>query len=155
MILRDLQAILSRFTKFPVVGIFGPRQSGKTTLVKSYFKDHKYLNFEDPDTRDFALNDPRGFLTANENQHGIILDEFQYVPQILSYIQLESDEKKKPGYFILTGSQNFLMNQAITQSLAGRIGILTLLPLSLHELNSGDLLSNNVILLITLNAPVA
>lgn len=143
MILRDLQAILSRFAKFPVVGVFGPRQSGKTTLVKSYFKDHIYLNFEDPDTRDFANNDPRGFLEAHENQHGIILDEFQYVPQILSYIQIESDEKDRPGYFVLTGSQNFLMNQAVTQSLAGRIGILTLLPLSLHELNNGGLLSNN------------
>ncbi len=143
MILRDIQAILSRFAKFPVVGVFGPRQSGKTTLVKSYFKDHTYLNFEDPDTRDFAYNDPRGFLEAHRNQHGIILDEFQYVPQILSYIQIESDEKDRPGYFVLTGSQNFLMNQAVTQSLAGRIGILTLLPLSLHELNNGGLLSTN------------
>ena len=144
MISRDLKDTLLRFAKFPVIGVFGPRQSGKTTLVKHLFKNHKYLNFEDPDTRDFAMNDPRGFLKANENQHGVILDEFQYVPQILSYIQIESDEKKRPGYFVLTGSQNFLMNQAITQSLAGRVGILTLLPLSLHELTQSDLLSNNV-----------
>lgn len=139
MIKRDMSEILLRYAKFPVVGVFGPRQSGKTTLVKNVFNKHKYLNFEDPEIRDFAFNDPRGFLHQYENAYGIILDEFQYVPQILSYIQLESDEKKRPGYFILTGSQNFLMNQAITQSLAGRIGILTLLPLSLHELNIADL----------------
>lgn len=143
MIRRDIEEILIRFSKFPVVGVFGPRQSGKTTLVKNYFKNHTYLNLEDPDTRDFATNDPRGFLKAYENEHGIILDEFQYVPQILSYIQIESDQTQKPGYFVLTGSQNFLMNQAITQSLAGRIGILTLLPLSLHELNQAGLLSDN------------
>lgn len=144
MISRDLKEALIRFAKFPVVGVFGPRQSGKTTLVKKHFKNHIYLNFEDPDIRDFATNDPRGFLKANENPNGLILDEFQYVPQILSYIQLESDDKKRPGYFVLTGSQNFLMNQAITQSLAGRIGILTLLPLSLQELNSSDLLPDNM-----------
>lgn len=140
---RDLQEVLLRFSKFPVIGVFGPRQSGKTTLVKNTFNKHIYLNFEDPDIRDFATNDPKSFLRQNENEYGIILDEFQYVPQILSYIQLESDEKKRPGYFILTGSQNFLMNQAITQSLAGRIGILTLLPLSINELKENKLLGNN------------
>lgn len=143
MFSRDLKDTLLRFTKFPVVGVFGPRQSGKTTLVKNTFKNHTYLNFEDPNIRDFAMNDPRGFLREHENANGIILDEFQYVPQILSYIQLESDEKKRPGYFVLTGSQNFLMNQAITQSLAGRIGILTLLPLSLHELSASALLPDS------------
>jgi predicted AAA+ superfamily ATPase len=144
MISRRLKSTLARFAKFPVVGVFGPRQSGKTTLVKDHFKNHVYLNFEDPDTRDLATNDPRGFLRLYENQHGIILDEFQYVPQILSYIQLESDEKNRPGYFVLTGSQNFLMNQAVTQSLAGRIGILTLLPLSIDELHHDNLLSNDI-----------
>lgn len=141
---RELRDTLLRFAKFPVVGLFGPRQSGKTTLVRSVFKNHKYLNFEDPDIRDFAMQDPKGFLQEHENQYGIILDEFQYVPKILSYLQLESDEKKRPGYFVITGSQNFLMNQAITQSLAGRIGILTLLPLSLHELAQNDLLPAHV-----------
>ncbi|MCL4380466.1 ATP-binding protein [Candidatus Dependentiae bacterium] len=137
---RDLTETLLRFAKFPVVGLFGPRQSGKTTLVKAVFNNHIYLNFEDQEIRDFAEKDPKGFLRQYENLHGIILDEFQYVPQILSYIQLESDEKKRPGYFVITGSQNFLMNQAITQSLAGRIGILTLLPLSMHELQHNDVL---------------
>ncbi len=144
MISRDLRHTLNRFEKFPVVGVFGPRQSGKTTLVRDHFKNHTYLNFEDPNIRDFATNDPRGFLRTHENQYGIILDEFQYVPQILSYIQIESDEKKRPGYFVLTGSQNFLMNQAVTQSLAGRIGILTLLPLSIHELENSRLLPNDI-----------
>ena len=103
---RDLTDTLLRYAKFPVVGVFGPRQSGKTTLVRAVFKDYKYLNFEDPDMRYFATSDPRGFLAAYENANGIILDEFQYVPQILSYIQLEVDEKKRPGYFVLTGSKN-------------------------------------------------
>jgi len=103
-----------------------------------------YVSLENPETRILALKNPRIFLRINENQHGIIIDEFQYVPEILSYIQLEIDSKKRPGYFILTGSQNFLMNQAITQSLAGRIAILTLLPLSMNELDINKLLPNKL-----------
>jgi uncharacterized protein len=137
---RSITSALKRFSKFPVVGIFGPRQSGKTTLVRYFFKKHVYLNFEDPLIRSYAAESPREFLREYENQHGIILDEFQYVPQILSYIQIEADEKDRPGYFVLTGSQNFLMNQAVTQSLAGRIGILTLLPLSIEELKVNKIL---------------
>ncbi|HLB40167.1 MAG TPA: ATP-binding protein [Candidatus Babeliales bacterium] len=139
LLTRDLTATLRRFAKFPVVGLFGPRQSGKTTLARATFPSHKYLNFEDPEIRELAAKDPRYFLQLHENPHGLILDEFQYLPQILSYIQLIADEYKRPGYFVLTGSQNFLMNQAVTQSLAGRIGILTLLPLSLHELRQNQL----------------
>src|SRR3989304_2679696 len=141
---RTITDTLLRYAKFPVVGLFGPRQSGKTTLVKEVFKKHRYLNFEDPETRNLAQQDPQQFFQTYENDYGIILDEFQYVPQILSYIQIESDEKKRPGYFVLTGSQNFLMNQAVTQSLAGRIGILTLLPLSINELQQNGILDNNV-----------
>jgi uncharacterized protein len=141
---RNITKTLLRYAKFPVVGLFGPRQSGKTTLVKNVFKKHIYLNFEDPETRELAASDPKRFFKENENKHGIILDEFQYVPQILSYVQIESDEKKRPGYFVLTGSQNFLMNQAITQSLAGRIGILTLLPLSIEELKHNKRLPSSV-----------
>lgn len=140
MFKRDLESLLKRYARFPVVALLGPRQSGKTTLAKMTFKNHKYLSFEDPDTRNLAHDDPRAFLSIHENKFGIIIDEFQYVPEILSYIQLEVDEKKRPGYFILTGSQNFLMNQAITQSLAGRVGILTLLPLSVHECEKNKLL---------------
>lgn len=141
---RDLSEQLKTFSKFPVVGVFGPRQSGKTTLVQNVFKKHVYLNFEDPSIRSYAAENPREFLKEYENKHGIILDEFQYVPDILSYIQIESDTKDRPGYFILTGSQNFLMNQAITQSLAGRIAILNLLPLSINELQKNSLLPDTI-----------
>lgn len=137
---RDLEKTLSRYSKFPVVAILGPRQSGKTTLVQHQFPNHVFITFEDPVMREFATNDARGFLREYENEHGIILDEFQYVPQILSYLQIEADEKKRPGYFVITGSQNFLMNQAITQSLAGRVGIITLLPLSINELDAAHIL---------------
>jgi len=137
---RSLISTLKRFSKFPVVGIFGPRQSGKTTLARHAFKNHIYLNFEDPLIRSYAAESPKEFLLEYENKHGIILDEFQYVPEILSYIQIEADEKDRPGYFVLTGSQNFLMNQAVTQSLAGRIGLLTLLPFSIQELKVNKIL---------------
>lgn len=130
--------------KFPVIAIIGPRQSGKTTLAKMVFPKHTLVSFENPLTREFATREPERFLQSLENKHGVVIDEFQYVPQILSYIQLDVDAKKRYGYFILTGSQNFLMNQAITQSLAGRVGILTLLPLSLKELEKNKLLPARV-----------
>ncbi len=141
---RNLEKALARMKKFPVVAILGPRQSGKTTLSKSYFKKHVFVSLENPVTREFASSDPVRFLKDNENKYGLIIDEFQYVPQLLSYIQLEVDEKKRPGYFVLTGSQNFLMNQAITQSLAGRVGILTLLPLSCKELLENKLIKDGI-----------
>ncbi|MDZ4150808.1 MAG: ATP-binding protein, partial [Methylicorpusculum sp.] len=131
------------YKKFPVIAIVGPRQSGKTTLAQKLFPKHTFISFEIPANRMLATQDPERFLLAQENKHGIIFDEFQYVPQLLSYIQVDADAKKRHNYFILTGSQNFLMNQAITQSLAGRVGIITLLPLSLHELKKNKLLSDN------------
>ncbi len=148
MFSRALSKTFDRFLKFPVIGVFGPRQSGKTTLVKEFFPAYKYVNLEDPNVRSFALENPQGFLHTFENEHGIIIDEFQYVPQILSYIQLIVDTKDRPGYFILTGSQNFLMNEAVTQSLAGRIGILTLLPMAIKELGDNSLLTNDICKLI-------
>ena len=138
-----MQGTLNRFSKFPVVVLLGPRQSGKTTLVKNTFKKHIYVSLEDPENLSFITKDPKRFLSEYENEFGIIFDEFQHAPQILSYIQIEVDEKKRPGYFVLTGSQNFLMNQAITQTLAGRTGILKLLPLSIHELKQNKLLDNS------------
>lgn len=132
---RDLEATLLRYAKFPVVAVLGPRQSGKTTLAKEVFSRHRYVNLEDPEKLAFITEDPKRFLREYENDQGIIIDEFQHAPEFLSYVQIEADEKDRPGYFVLTGSQNFLMNQAITQSLAGRVGILHLLPLSIHELN--------------------
>lgn len=139
---RELSKKLVRYSKFPVVAILGPRQSGKSTLAQHFFKKHIFLSLEDIELREFAKSDPKGFLKEYENIHGIILDEFQYVPDLLSYIQVESDAKKRPSYFVLTGSQNFLMNQAISQSLAGRVGILTLLPLSITEMKSAKLLGS-------------
>jgi uncharacterized protein len=137
---RAIFKALERYTKFPVIAILGPRQSGKTTLAKRHFKDYAYVNLENPEFRSFAKEDPNRFLKEFENKKGLIIDEFQYVPELLSYIQVAVDEKKRAGYFVLTGSQNFIMNEAITQSLAGRIGILTLLPLSLSELEANKLL---------------
>lgn len=151
MFKRDIEISLKKLSKFPAIAILGPRQSGKTTLVKINFKNHKFYSFEDPTIREFAQSDPKRFLSDSENKFGIILDEFQYVPELLSYIQLDIDNKKRPGYFILTGSQNFLMNQAITQTLAGRIGILTLLPLSLNELKENNLIKENNIDNVILN----
>ncbi len=127
-------------TQFPVLGILGPRQSGKTTIVKTLFPSYKYLNLEELDTRRFAGEDPRRFLKALEGEEGVILDEIQRVPDLLSYIQVHVDEWQKPGFFILTGSENILLNHHIGQTLAGRIALVTLLPLSLDELQSASLL---------------
>jgi predicted AAA+ superfamily ATPase len=135
LIQRDIQPLLLEDAKsFPVVGILGPRQSGKTTLARAAFPNYKYISLEDMDMRSQVMGDPRSFLEIHKNLPGLILDEFQNVPTLLSYIQTHVDEVKKPGFFVLTGSQNFLMNQAITQTLAGRISLHTLLPLSISEL---------------------
>ena len=119
--------------QFPVVTVTGPRQSGKTTLVKAVFKDYEYLSLELPDQRNFALEDPRGFLGQFEGP--VILDEIQRAPDLFSYIQVLVDEHRDwTGRFVLTGSQNFLLLQSVSQSLAGRCAVLHLLPLSLAEL---------------------
>jgi uncharacterized protein len=117
-----------------VVGLLGPRQSGKTTLARNTFPSYKYINLEELDTRRFAIEDPRLFLKSFEQEEGVILDEIQRAPDLMSYIQGLVDEKKKNGFFILTDSENILLNQHINQSLAGRIALITLLPLSLGEL---------------------
>ena len=144
MFSRELAETLKRYAKFPVVALLGPRQSGKTTLVQSTFPEHKFLSLDNEVTRAFAMEDPEGFLATHENEHGLILDEFQYAPKLTTYIKLEADKKKRPGYFILTGSQNFLVNKAITESLAGRVGILNLLPLSNKELFENALAADSV-----------
>ncbi|WP_241481311.1 ATP-binding protein [Methanoculleus sediminis] len=118
---------------FPAVAVIGPRQSGKTTLVRSVFPQLPYILLEDPDTRAFAEEDPRSFLAQYEKT-GAVLDEVQRVPELFSYLQGVLDRNQKPGQFILTGSQNFLMMERISQSLAGRVGIVKLLPLSMREL---------------------
>lgn len=142
---RSLEATLTQYaSKFPIVAVVGPRQAGKTTLVQENFPNYKYFSLEDPDTLETVRTDPRDFLERDYGTPGIIIDEFQNEPQILSYMQGIVDRNRRPGYFILTGSHNFLMNQAITQSLAGRIALLTLLPLSLKELRHANMLSDNL-----------
>lgn len=142
---RDLAPFLSHYaTRFPVVAVVGPRQAGKTTLVREHFVGYKYFSLEDPDTLENVRHDPRGFLEYDYGTTGIIIDEFQNYPQLLSYMQGIIDKQRRPGYFVLTGSHNFLMNQAISQSLAGRVALLTLLPLSLKEMAAAGMLTNNL-----------
>jgi len=134
MVKRTLADRLSQAAKqFPIVTVTGPRQSGKTTLVQAVFRDHRYISLELPDQRRFALEDPRGFL--NQFDGPVVLDEVQRTPELFSYIQVLVDEHRDwTGRFILTGSQNFLLLQSISQSLAGRCAVLHLLPFSLAEL---------------------
>lgn len=117
---------------FKSVALLGPRQSGKTTLVKSLFPDKKYVSLENPDTRKYAQEDPRGFLEANSE--GAIFDEIQLVPDLFAYLQERLDNTNESGKFILTGSNNYLLQQNITQSLAGRVAMIQLLPFSVLEL---------------------
>ena len=121
------------FKYFPVLTITGPRQSGKTTMIKSEFTHLPYFSMEDIDIRRFAMNDPRGFL--NQHPKGMILDEVQNTPELLSYIQGLVDEDSSKRY-ILSGSSQFSVIKQITQSLAGRTAMLELLPLSYQEIKS-------------------
>lgn len=121
-----------RLKGFPVLTITGPRQSGKTTLSRLLAPDLPYFSLEDPDTRAFATDDPRAFL--RQAADGAILDEVQRVPQLFSYLQSMVDADRRMGRFILTGSSQFELIESITQSLAGRASMLTLLPFSLPEL---------------------
>ena len=119
---------------FKVVAVTGPRQSGKTTLVKNVFPDKPYINLETPVNRIYATDDPIGFLKQYPN--GAILDEAQNVPHLFSYLQEIIDENNKPGMFILTGSNNFLLNKNISQSLAGRVAYVNLLPFNYPEIKN-------------------
>ncbi|MBQ9004678.1 MAG: ATP-binding protein [Eggerthellaceae bacterium] len=136
---------ISKFTAdnaswFPVVSVTGPRQSGKSTLVQNLFGDYDYENLELPGVRQIARQDPVGFIS--ERPHKLIVDEAQLAPDLFSVIQVESDRSGESGQYVLSGSQNFLMRKQITQSLAGRVGMVKLLPLSYEELvGSGRALS--------------
>lgn len=129
---RSLEAQLKQMAGwFPVVSLTGPRQSGKSTLAKHAFPSYSYVTLEDPQIRRAALEDPVSFI-RNRGER-LIIDEAQYAPELFSMIQVASDERGNPGQYVLTGSQNFLMMQSIGQSLAGRVGILKLMPLSFEE----------------------
>jgi predicted AAA+ superfamily ATPase len=133
MIPRVLTPVLiDRARTSPAVALTGPRQSGKTTLCRAAFPDHRYVSLEPLDVRDYAVSDPRGFLA--EQGPRVIFDEVQRAPSLFSYLQEEIDRDPRPGRFILTGSQHFGLSDAIAQSLAGRVAVLHLLPLSLDEL---------------------
>jgi uncharacterized protein len=135
MLKRDLHSVLARLAaRMPILTVMGPRQSGKTTLVRAAFADKPYVSLELPEERSFATNDPRGFLARFPD--GAILDEVQRAPDLLSYIQVDVDEEDRPGRWILTGSQNLLLMERVSQSLAGRTSLHTLLPFSLTELRS-------------------
>jgi uncharacterized protein len=118
---------------YKAVIITGPRQSGKTTLTRSLFADYTYVSLEDLDTRQFAFDDPRGFLSQYDNH--VIIDEVQRVPDILSYLQTKLDSRPEHAQYILTGSQNFLLSQHVGQTLVGRTALITLLPLTLDEIS--------------------
>lgn len=124
--------VLTIMEQYPIVAIVGPRQSGKTTFSQLLKPKYTYVNLEDLSLRDFANTDPKGFLETYQN--GVILDEIQYVPHLFSYLQVYTDQRKINGEYIITGSQNFLMMEKISQSLAGRVALFNLLPFSLTEL---------------------
>lgn len=137
MIPRHIQPLLKRqASQYPAVTVIGPRQSGKTTLTRTSFPDKPYVSLEDPDVRRFAQEDPRGFLAGYSS--GAIFDEIQRAPQLPSYLQGMVDRNDKPGQFILTGSQQFELMTQVTQSLAGRTALLRLLPLTLAEVSSAE-----------------
>ena len=143
MIKRTAHDTLLRLAKgFPVIAITGPRQSGKTTLARSAFPDKPYLTLEDPDTRLLAESDPRGLLSRYPD--GLILDEAQRAPQLFSYLQSFVDAELVPGKYVLTGSQQFGLLSGITQSLAGRVGLVQLLPFAMNELAAVDKLPTDV-----------
>ncbi|RLC25060.1 MAG: AAA family ATPase [Deltaproteobacteria bacterium] len=140
MIQRSIEKKLREdITKYPIVTLTGPRQSGKTTLLKNVLPGYDYVSLEDPDERDYAFEDPRGFLSRFKKK--TILDEVQHVPDLFSYIQTIVDNRDVPGQFILSGSQNFLLLSGISQSLAGRTSILHLLPFTKRELANKKVLT--------------
>ena len=134
MIERNIAPVLLQLaSQYPVITLTGPRQSGKTTLARSLFSDKPYLTLEDPDTRRYAADDPRGFLA--QYAQGAVLDEIQRAPELASYLQGMVDANPQPGRFILTGSHQFELMTRVLQSLAGRTAVLRLLPFTLAEVH--------------------
>ncbi|MBK7230797.1 MAG: ATP-binding protein [Saprospiraceae bacterium] len=139
--LKTLQA------KYPIIAITGPRQSGKTTLMKQAFPKYRYVSLENPDNRLFASLDPKGFLL--EYNDLVIFDEVQRVPELFSYLQEIVDTNQKMGQFILSGSQNFHLVKSITQSLSGRVALCSLFPFDLREMKKAKIQKENLAELIT------
>lgn len=143
MIERTLKPeLLTQLVEYPIVTVLGPRQAGKTTLVKSALPEYTYVNLEDPEMRRFAIEDPKAFL--QRYQRNVIFDEIQRAPELLSYLQVIVDEIDEAGQFVLTGSHQPQLREAITQSLAGRTSVLHLLPLSMDELTAAGMHSEHV-----------
>lgn len=132
------QELYNLANSYPIVTVLGPRQSGKSTLVTVLFPEKKYINLEMPDDRQAVMQDPRSFIESIPPE-GIIIDEVQRFPELLSYLQVFVDQRQQNGLIILTGSHQLELHEAISQSLAGRTSILKLLPLSIHELQSNNL----------------
>lgn len=148
MIPRNLSEKLKALSAgFPVLSLTGPRQSGKTTLVREVFKDYQYLNLENLDVMAAAEEDPRRFLLPHAKS-GVIIDEAQRVPELFSYLQGIVDESGQMGKYVLTGSQNFLLLEKISQSLAGRTAVLHLLPFATSELERAELMPENLDLVL-------
>lgn len=143
MISRDIADKIKQLSeKFPIVTVTGPRQSGKSTLLKHIFSDWRYVSLENPDMRSFASEDPNGFIKTFDNH--VIIDEAERVPSLFSYLQTHIDDINETGMYMLAGSRNFHLMAAIDQSLAGRTAIMKLLPLSRHELHEAGELPNTI-----------
>lgn len=143
MITREIENVVRAMAgQFKALAITGPRQSGKTTLARRVFSGKPYVSLENPDERERAMSDPRRFLSRFSE--GAVLDEVQRAPELFSYLQADLDAHAAPGRFILTGSQQFGMMEKISQSLAGRVGMLTLLPFSSGELAAGGHLEGSL-----------
>jgi hypothetical protein len=130
--------VLDLLKKFPIISLTGPRQSGKTTLLRNILPDYTYVSLENPDLQDFAQKDPKRFLTTYDRY--VILDEVQRVPHLFNYLQGKVDDDNITGQYILSGSQDFLLMERITQSLAGRVALFKLFPFTFNELRTAQLL---------------
>ncbi len=143
MINREIESVFFEVLNYyPIVTLTGPRQAGKSTFLKNRLSDWKYVSLEEPDIREFCKIDPKGFFSTY-SEHTII-DEAQRVPEIFSYLQTQVDKTGDSGQYVLSGSQNFHLMKSITQSLAGRCGILKLMPFSIVELKKSSLLNKNI-----------